>query len=145
MEMTSPAEKFLSRVHGVKKTGPDRWIFRVPTRKDKHPSGTARELPDGRLLIHDFAGSSAKEMLEAIGLDFTDLYPETRDNAIPYGRPEARPFYASDALRCLAHDVLFIKACAVVLRNGEPITDRDHRALDDCMDRINKALAAAGL
>lgn len=143
--MTSPAEKFLSRVHGVKKTGPDRWIFRVPTRKDKHPSGTARELPDGRLLIHDFAGSTAQEILEAVGLEFSDLYPDTREYSSTPGKPEARPFYASDALRCLAQDVLFIKACAVVLRTGESITDRDHRALDDCMDRINKALTAAGL
>ena len=143
--MTSPAEKFLSRVHGVKKTGPDRWIFRVPTRKDKHPSGSARELPDGRLLIHDFAGSSALEILEAVGLEFSDLYPDNRDPAIAPSRPEARPFYASDALRCLAQDVLFIKACAVVLRTGESITERDHRMLDECMERINKALTAAGL
>lgn len=143
--MESPAEKFLSRVQGVKKTGPDRWVFRVPTRKDKHPSGSARQLPDGRLLIHDFAGSSAQEILDAVGLDFTDLYPATRENAIAPYKAEARPFYASDALRCLARDVLFIKACAVVLRSGEPITERDHRMLDDCMDRINNALTAAGL
>lgn len=45
----TPAERFLSRVEGVRQTGPGRWIFRVPTRKDKRASGSAREVDGGVL------------------------------------------------------------------------------------------------
>ena len=143
--MDNPAEKFLSRVQGVKKTGPDRWIFRVPTRKDKHPSGSARLMPDGRLLIHDFAGSTAQEILEAVGLEFSDLYPASFDRGMTATRGESRPFYAADALRCLHQETLFVWACALTIKRGATLADTDYKRLDKSIEHIQNALTAAGL
>ena len=138
----TPAEKFLSRVEGVRQTGTGRWIFRVPTREDKRPSGSARELDDGRLLIHDFAGSSASEILAAVGLEMTDLYPE---QLTEYGKRERRPFPAADALRCVAFEALVVSAAAAALATGEPLLSVDRDRLLVAAERLNAAAKAAGL
>lgn len=138
----TPAEKFLSCVEGVRQTGPGRWVFRVPTRKDKRPSGSARELEDGRLLIHDFAGSSVAEILSAVGLEMTDLYPERLTD---HGKRERRPFIATDALRCVAFEALVCAAAASALAAGEPLSSVDRDRLLVAAERLNAAAKAAGL
>lgn len=140
--MTSPAEVFLSRVEGVKRTGPGRWIFRVPTRKDKRPSGSAKELKDGRLLIHDFAGDSAVDILAAVGLTLTDLYPERlTDHA---GR-DRRSFLATDALRCVAFEAIVVAAAAAMLATGDPLSPHDRERLLVAAERLSSAARTAGL
>ncbi len=138
----TPAEKFLSRVEGVRQTGPGRWIFKVPTRQDKRASGSARELEDGRLLIHDFAGASAPEILAAVGLEMTDLYPE---QLTEHGKRERRPFLATDALRCVAFEALVCAAAAAALAAGEPLSSVDRDRLLVAAERLNAAAKAAGL
>ena len=138
----TPAEKFLSRVDGVKQTGPGRWIFRVPTRKDKRPSGSLRELEDGRLLVHDFAGDSVPDILAAIGLEMSDLYPDRMEQANP---GERRPFPAADALRCVAFECLVVAAAAAALAAGQPISSVDRERLLVAAERIRGAANGAGL
>lgn len=138
----TPAEKFLSRVEGVRQTAPGRWIFRVPTRKDKRASGSARELEDGRLLIHDFAGDSVQEILAAVGLEMTDLYPEKLTD---HGKRERRPFISTDALRCVAFEALVVSAAAAALAKGEALSSVDHDRLLIAAERLNSAATGVGL
>lgn len=138
----TPAEKFLSRVEGVRPTGPGRWVFRVPTRKDKRASGSARELEDGRLLIYDFAGDSAVDILAAVGLEMTDLYPE---RLTTHGKPERRPFVSTDALRCVAFEALVVSAAAAAMATGEPLSSVDRERLLVAAERLNGAANRAGL
>ena len=138
----TPAEKFLSRVEGVRQTGPGRWIFRVPTREDKRPSGNVRELDDGRLLIFDHGGSSVSEILAAVGLEMRDLYPEPLTQ---YGKRERRPFVAADTLRCVAFEALVVSAAAAALATGEPLLSVDRERLLVATERLNAAAKAAGL
>lgn len=136
------AETFLSRVEGVRQTGPGRWVFRVPTRKDKRPSGSARELEDGRLLIHDFGGDSAADILAAVGLSLSDLYP---DAIAAHAKSERRPFLASDALRCVAFEALVCAAAAKILAAGKPLSSEDCERLLVAANRLNSAATVAGL
>lgn len=138
----TPAEKFLSSVKGVRQTGPGRWVFRVPTRKDKRASGSARELDDGRLLIHDFAGDSVVDILAAVGLGMEDLYPEKSNH---HGKPERRPFLATDALRCVAFEALVVSAAASALATGEPLSSVDRERMLIAAERLNMAATRAGL
>ena len=138
----TPAETFLSRVEGVRQTGPGRWTFRVPTRKDKRASGSARELADGRLLIYDFAGDSAVDILAAVGLEMTDLYPE---RLADHGRPERRPFFSTDALRCVAFEALVVSAAASAMATGEPLSPVDRERLLVAAERLSGAATRAGL
>jgi hypothetical protein len=60
------AEVLLSRLDGVRQTGPDRWIARCPAHDDGRASLSLRELDDGRVLLHDFAGCAVEEVLAAV-------------------------------------------------------------------------------
>jgi hypothetical protein len=51
-------------------------LFRCPAHDDRRPSLAVREEADGTLLVCCHAGCRTEDVLEAIGLEFADLYPE---------------------------------------------------------------------
>jgi hypothetical protein len=133
-------DNLLQRLDNVKRTGPDRWIASCPTRRDKHPSMTIRELPDGRVLVHDFGGDSVHEILAAVSLEMSDLFPA---RALSDGRkPESKPFYADDALRCLAFEAKLIRLAALETLEGKPLSDGDFDRLEIAVERIDTAMEA---
>lgn len=136
------ANDLLARLEKVKRTGPGRWIASCPTRDDKHPSMTIRELDDGLVLIHDFGGDSPDEVLDAIGLTFADLFPERE---VHHGKPERRPFPATDILRAIAFEALVVGCAASAMLAGEPFTQTDRDRLLLAVGRIQSALDAGGL
>ena len=118
------ADNLLSRLARVKKTGPGKWSASCPTRDDKSPSLAIRELDDGTVLLHDFGGDSVEAILGALGLSFTDLYPE-KPGAI--GKPVRRPFKASDVLALMAFEstVAVVVISDVLKRDGATEQDLD--------------------
>jgi len=134
------AERFLDRLEGVRSTGQDKWIARCPSHEDKTPSLAIREIDD-RILIHCFAGCSANEIVDSVGLDLSDLFPESRE---PH-KPLSRPFPASDILRCISFESLFLKMCVLHLRDGKSLTEYDYQRLDLADKRISLAIKAGGL
>jgi hypothetical protein len=71
------ADTLLSRLDGVKKTGPDRWLARCPAHEDRRASLSIREVDDGRTLVHCFALCRPEEVLAALGMDWSALPPWT--------------------------------------------------------------------
>lgn len=139
----SPIDRLLSSLDRVKRTGPNTWLASRPTREDKRPSLTIRELDDGRILLHDFGGDSTGEILAAIGLTFSDLYPP---RAVDHHRkPERRPFPAADTLRAVAFESTIVALAGAAIVAGEPINQFDKDRLLVAVGRINDALTAAGV
>jgi hypothetical protein len=128
------ADKLLSRLQRVKRTGPGKWVASCPTREDKSPSLAIRELDDGRVLLHDFGGDSVEAILGAVGLSFTDLYPTQPGT---FAKPVKRPFNASDVLSLVA----FESTVAVLV-----ISDvaRRKAATDDDLGRLLVAAQRLG-
>jgi len=96
------AANVVDRLQGVRSTGPNRWIAKCPAHEDRSPSLSVRELDDGRVLLHDFGGCGAADVVAAIGLEFKDLFP---------GRPHDHRFKpylpripSADALIALDHE-----------------------------------------
>lgn len=111
----SAADKLLSRLQRVRRTGPGRWIASSPTREDRHPSLAIRELDDGRVLVHDFGGDDVSQVLSAVSLDLADLYPARRESTM---KPTRRPFNASDVLALVAFETsVAVVVCSDVLRS----------------------------
>jgi hypothetical protein len=54
------------------------WQARCPVHDDRTPSLSIREGADGRVLLHCFAGCETGAVLEALGLQFSDLFPQSR-------------------------------------------------------------------
>jgi len=77
MTDTTPpdVDKLLSRLSGVRKCGPGKWLARCPAHDDRSPSLSIKDTGDATL-IHCFAGCAASDVLVAVGLDFRDLFPD---------------------------------------------------------------------
>lgn len=137
------AATLLSRLDRVKPTGPGRWIARCPAHDDRGPSLSVRELDDGRVLLHDFAGCSVAEILAAVGLGMSDLFPPHLSPPGP-GKPhrQRHPFAADDALRCLEFEGRLIHLAAVEVAAGKPMNPPDRARLLLAVERIGAALEA---
>lgn len=134
------ADALLSRLDAVKHTGHGRWIARCPAHDDKHPSLVIRELDDGRVLVHCFAGCSVEEVIAAVGLTFDALYPE---RALGHHfKPERRPFPAADILQCVAFEALIVSIAASNIANGIPSSDEDRARLSRASERLQGAVEA---
>jgi len=134
------ADKIISRLEGVKDTGQDRWNARCPAHEDRSPSLAIKEVND-RLLVHCFAGCSTYEIVSAVGLELSDLFPEKRESH----KPLSRPFPASDILKCLSLESMFVYICAQDLQRGEKLTDQDVERLGLANKRIHLAVQAGGV
>lgn len=97
------ADRLLDKLDGVKRAGPDRWVAKCPAHEDRRASLSIRELDDGRVLLHDFAGCGVEEILAAVGLDFDALFPERAvDHRV---RPGRKPFRVGELVRALDHEL----------------------------------------
>jgi len=129
-------DNLLSRLSRVKRTGPGKWIASCPTRDDKSPSLAIRELDDGAVLLHDFGGDSVGAILGAVGLSFSDLYPDTPGT---FRKPVKRPFNASDVLSLVAFESsVAVRVCSDVINNRE-IADGDFERLLVAAQRLGDA------
>jgi hypothetical protein len=137
------AEKLLSQLEGVKRTGRETWLARCPAHGDRRASLSIRELPDGRVLANCFAGCEIQSVLSAVGLGFEDLYPE---KAVGQSlAPERRPFPAADILRALSFEIGVVLLVAGDVHRGRIPTDQDMDRLHLAAARISAGLEAGGI
>jgi hypothetical protein len=114
------ADTLLSRLERVRKTGHGRWTCRCPAHDDRGPSLAVRELDDGRVLLHCFAGCEVQAVLDALGLAFENLFPVRIGG--DFVKRERRPFSAMDVLRCLSFEALILHQYATCMAKGEALT-----------------------
>jgi hypothetical protein len=100
----------LSRLTHVRKRSASQWSSRCPAHDDKGPSLSIKELPDGRVLIHCFAGCATEEVLRAIDLDFGCLFPEKTEFQSAQRKPKL--LTAAQALELLSHESLIVSIVA---------------------------------
>lgn len=67
----------LDRLEKVRRERDGQWNACCPAHDDRSPSLAVGETQDGRVLVHCHGGCSVEDVLVAIGLDMTDLYPDT--------------------------------------------------------------------
>ncbi|MDM9556788.1 CHC2 zinc finger domain-containing protein [Pseudomonas asiatica] len=72
-------ENVISRLDKVKSTGANKWIACCPAHLDKSPSLAISEASDGIVLIKCWAGCSANDIVQAIGLQLRDLFPRSKE------------------------------------------------------------------
>lgn len=133
------ADKLLSQLHKVKRTGRESWVACCPAHSDKTPSMTITEKDDGRVLLHCFAGCSVDSILGAVGLTFDDLYPERIPDPYAPNKPERVPFNPRDVLAAIATESLIVGIAGVQIGNGEPLQDDDMERLLLAVSRVQEA------
>lgn len=130
-------EALLARLEGVKRTGRSRWIARCPAHADRNPSLAIRELDDGRILLHDFAGCGTECVLSALGLTFDALFP---DRPVGHSRSERHPFPAADVLRALHSEASIVALVAADLSKGQKLSKSDVERVRTAFRRIAAAI-----
>lgn len=115
-----------------------------PAHADRSPSLAVRETEDGRILLHCFGGCDVDQVLGAIGMDMTDLFPDRVDHST-YAKPERTRFYAADLLRVIAFESSVVMVAAYDLSKGKKLSEPDMQRLELAHQRINSAMEAANV
>ena len=116
------AENLISRLRGVRCTGPGRWVALCPAHGDRNPSLNVRQLDDETILLKCFAGCSASEVVSSVGLELKDLFPPP----IEHCRRSRRGWLdARDVLACLAIDGPVVAIAASDLSQGLTFSEDD--------------------
>lgn len=126
----------LSQLDKVRKMGPDRWMACCPAHQDKTPSLSIRETSDGRVLLHCWTGCGASEVLEAIGLEFDALFPESLEHN--HAPRERQPFTHREAMAGLVPEVMFVAAASSDLLK-KPLSKINHDRLVIAASRLAAA------
>lgn len=137
-DQSSTVDQLLSRLDKVRQTRPDRWIARCSAHDDHTPSLAIRACPDGRILIHCFAGCSVEEILSAAGLTFEALFPERPVNH--HVKREHRPFNAFDVLACCEFEALVVASAASNMLTEGPLSEVDRERLFLAVERLVNAV-----
>ena len=128
------AETLLTRLDAVRQTSHGRWVARCPAHSDHSPSLAIRELNDGRVLLHDFAGCAVEEILAAVGLQLSDLFPPRE---IEHAPRERRPFIPQDVFQIARQEISVAAIIAADLRKQRTVSEADYHRLFVCVERLN--------
>ena len=134
------AELILSRCDKVRETGDGKYIACCPAHEDRSPSLAIKDEADGRVLLHCFAGCGTEDVLNAIGLTFSDVMPERVEPNHSY-KPK-RWLNARDALSSLDHEALVVSIIGADFLRRKSIDNETWDRLASATNRINKTRAA---
>ena len=143
----TPVENLISRLDKVKGRNGS-WTARCPAHADKGPSLAVREGEDGRVLLHCFAGCETANVLGAIGMDMTDLFPpdEKRREYPVTSKPAMKPaFFASDLMRIIHFEALVVQIVAFDVANGKMPNEETRERMLTAYQRIDEAVRYANV
>lgn len=123
----------LSRLHGVKKAG-NGWAALCPAHEEKNPSLTLTE-DNGKILMHCFAGCAPLAVLDALGLKFEDLFPESYESP-----PKKRVITPALALEMLQFEALFLRVVCHDIERGRPLDAQTIARVKVAQERIDDAI-----
>jgi CHC2 zinc finger len=131
----SAAAKVIDRLIGVKQTASGRWIAKCPAHEDRSPSLSVREMEDGRVLLHCFAGCPNGDVLASLGLRMADLFEKPLTHHLP---PIRGGFSARELLELSAHEATVVALLASDARTRTLTADELQR-LTQAAARLGKA------
>lgn len=137
-----PLGMILDRLERVRRCGKG-YIACCPAHADRSASLSLAEGNDGRTLVHCFAGCSALDVVQSVGLQLADLYPERLSPLDPDHRRELRQ-YAREANWKAALNVLGMEAGVVLcaarqVARWQPLSPDDDARLALALSRIDSA------
>jgi DNA primase len=131
-------DDFLARLDGVKRTGDDKYIARCPAHDDRSPSLSIKEVDD-RILIHCHAGCDALSIVEAVGLELSDLFDDHEHDhrTAPLKRGRKRTDYKR-AFMFAKHEASVIACAASDLAQGKALSDKDRERLTRAINNLRR-------
>ncbi len=127
----------LQNLQKFRRIGDGKYHACCPAHADKGPSLSIRELPDGRVLLHCFAGCGVDEILAATGMTIHDLMPERIDGHMS---PVKAPFPASQGLKTLSFEASVLIESARKIHNGARLTLSERDRVKAAKEKIEEVL-----
>lgn len=138
-------ETLLQRLQRVQSRGQGKWLASCPTSAHKHGDRSrglsVKELSDGVILLRCPAGCDNEDVLSAIGLTFSDLYPPKHEHELG-GRPR---WSMRDILLIISDEVLVVLIAAEQITSDKPLTEPDRERVALAVRRIRKAMMVGGI
>ena len=131
-----PIELLLSRLERVRANRNGTWVARCPAHDDRSPSLSIATGDDGKVLLHCFAGCGAVDVVEAVGLELSSLFPETHDWK---GQRRSRVDYKA-LVMLLRHEATVMLIAAQKLSEGVVLSEDDKETLErvcKSLERLN--------
>lgn len=135
-------ENFLSRLDKVKRVGQSAYIACCPAHADKNPSMTIREVENGMILAHCFAGCSIDQIAGAVSMELYELMPDKAPDETRKAR--SIPFAPSDVMACCKTDACLLYVVMCDLSKGIELTREQIRNAKKAAGRIYAAAQMAG-
>jgi hypothetical protein len=120
-----PAETVLQHLNKVRSTGPGRWLACCPAHEDRSPSLSIRETDDGTILLKCFAGCNVAEIVGAVGLSLSDLFPETVPSGTHSQRPNYSPIQRHELWDVLENDLVALSIAWADVSRGVEFSPED--------------------
>lgn len=136
-------ETLLSRLQKVKSTSRGRWMCSCPAHEDKSPSMHIQLLDDGKILINCKAGCDTYSILQSIGLDWSDVMPESPTHHRQ--RPQKQVLYPSEALTLIRHESMIVSLVAADIAKQKPVSTERLERLEKSIQTIIKCAHMAGI
>lgn len=140
--MESKVDLLLSQLKKVTTKGKGQWMACCPAHEDKSPSLAIKENHDGRILVKCFAGCGASDVVHAVGLTLSDLFPDGNNHEMrPFAFAQVERRQAEKQRTEIQRERLVLDMAEAKRRRGEKLSQRD---LDREFQAF-KALKAAGI
>jgi len=117
-------EQFVSSLRNVKKRGANQWLCSCPAHADDDPSLAVTTTTSGKILLKCFAGCSALEVVQSMGLRLEDLFPDAyEENPMGFARREMAAREKNKDKVSYART--FLAILTAKLRDGEVVDEVD--------------------
>ena len=133
-------ENLLSKLDKVKRTGKGSWLAACPAHGDRSPSLAIAEGDDGKVLMRCFAGCGVDEIVGAVGMSLSDLFPPKATDE--YSPPMKMPFNARDVLSAVCLEMTIVVICASDIAKGKTLSEDSRKRLLLAAERITAAVGA---
>lgn len=131
-----PGKRVIARLERVVDRGYAQFFARCPAHDDANPSLSIKVLDDGRVLLHCFAGCAIDEVLSAMQLELSDLYPNLPTPA----KPATIRWNYHDLLLLARREIQVAVIAAAHLLDGQPFNETDRDRLLAAHARLAKLL-----
>jgi hypothetical protein len=148
----SPLDTVLDRLDRLKATGPGTWSASCPTSNHKHGDRSrglsVREGDDGRVLLHCHGGCSVHEVVAALGIELSDLFP-VRQIDYPHqaphkgiiGRNRIKRINWRDLFEAIERDLTVCSLAFSDMANGKHFSQSDAATIAKMADHLASEIA----
>ncbi len=127
----------LNKLERVRRMGDNRWIACCPAHGDRHPSLNIRLTDDDTiLLVCRSGGCSAHDIVSAVGMNMTDLFPKTDRHHAPR---QKYPFSAREILAAMVPESFCIALIGKQMSQGITPDEKTLQTLLKAVERISAA------